>query len=401
MGEVDPVHGRAVADVAVEEGDLLVGVGGGQPLHEVELGTDRPVRAGRRRLDGLDDELGRADEVGLEHHLVGALGVHQDLDVGVLGPELVDDVDREATVHGAVAAPQDDARVPQLLLGEPPAGQQRVPHDAVVEGEAHLEHRGVATEVLVGQEEHLRVLPLRERPPQSGLGVARGAHDAVVTAHEALDVGAGVHVGHRHDAVGDAGGRERVPGVLHLRQPGHVGHRAARGEVGEHDLLVVGGEDVGRLRHEVDAAEDDELRLGTRSGVARELEGVTRDVGELDHLVALVVVAQHEHAVAERLLGGPGTRHEGRVGRLRQVAGALHPPLGLQVPAAAEGEQGQVHGAHDPILGRSRQPAHSSVGWGRYGAGSFIRRRARNPRDQTSSLAATARSTAQSLAAET
>ena len=41
----------------------------------------------------------------------------------------------------------------------PPLGLVRVPHDAVVEGEAELAHRGVAAEVLVGQEEHLAVAP--------------------------------------------------------------------------------------------------------------------------------------------------------------------------------------------------------------------------------------------------
>ena len=49
VGEVDPVHRRAVADGLVEEDDPLVGVGGGQPLHQVELGADRPGGAGRAR----------------------------------------------------------------------------------------------------------------------------------------------------------------------------------------------------------------------------------------------------------------------------------------------------------------------------------------------------------------
>ena len=66
------------------------------------------------------------------------------------------------------------------------------------------------------------------------------------------------------------------------------------------------GEDVGRLGHEVHAAEDDELGVGPRRGVPGELERVAGDVGELDDLVALVVVPEHEHPVAERLLGLPG-----------------------------------------------------------------------------------------------
>ena len=41
-------------------------------------------------------------------------------------------------------------------------------------------------------------------------------------------------------------------------------------------------------------------------GLPRELERVTRDVGELHDLVALVVVSEHEHALPERRLGSAG-----------------------------------------------------------------------------------------------
>ena len=45
---------------------------------------------------------------------------------------------------------------------------------------------------------------------------------------------------------------------------------------------------------------------GSRGGIASELERVAGHVGELDDLVALVVVTEHEHPVAERRLGGAG-----------------------------------------------------------------------------------------------
>ena len=225
VGEVDAVHRRAVADGLVEEDDPLVGVLGGQPLHEVELGADRPGRAGRRGLDGLDDELRRADQVGLEDDLVRALGVHQDLDAGDGGAQVVDGVLGEAAVHRAVALPEDHLRVAQLLGGEPAVRAVRVPDHAVVEREAHLQHGGVAAEVLVGQEQHLRAL--LEGPLQRGLGVGGRADGAAVAAAERLDVGAGVHVRDRDDVVGDAGLLHRGPGVLDLPQAGHVGHRAA------------------------------------------------------------------------------------------------------------------------------------------------------------------------------
>ena len=185
---------------------------------------------------GVDDELGGADQVGLEHDLVRALGVHEDLDAGDRGAQVVDRVRREAAVHGAVALPEDHPRVPQLLGGEASVRAVRVPDHAVVERHAHLEDGRVAAQVLVGEEQHLR--PLLEGPLERGLGVGGRADGAAVAAAERLDVGAGVHVGDGHDVVGDAGLDERVPGVLDLGEPGHVGHRAARGEVREDHLLV-------------------------------------------------------------------------------------------------------------------------------------------------------------------
>ena len=248
----------------------------------------------------------------------------------------------------AVALPEDHLRVAELLGGEPAVGAVRVPDHAVVEREPHLEDGGVAAEVLVGEEQHLRALLVG--PLQGGLGVGRRADRAAVAAAERLDVGAGVHVGHRHDVVGDAGLLHGGPGVLDLPQPGHVGHRAAGGEVGEDHLLLGRGQDVGRLGHEVHAAEHDELRVRPGRRLAGELEGVAGDVGELDDLVALVVVAEHEDPRAQRLLGRLRARDQVGVGRRREVAGALDTALGAQVDTPAQGEQRQVDGGHVLIL---------------------------------------------------
>ena len=94
------------------------------------------------------------------------------------------------------------------------------------------------------------------------------------------------------------GVREDLPRLGYLVQGGHVGHRAAGREVGQHDLLRVGGQDVGALGHEVDTAEHDVVGLWPGGRVARQLERVAGDVRERDHLVALVVVAEHESAAA-------------------------------------------------------------------------------------------------------
>ena len=81
------------------------------------------------------------------------------------------------------------------------------------------------------------------------------------------------------------------------------------------------------------------LRPG--GGVARELEGVAGHVGEPDDLVALVVVAEHERPVAERLAGRLRPRDQVGVGRRRQVAGALDAALADEVALPAEQEQGR------------------------------------------------------------
>ena len=64
------------------------------------------------------------------------------------------------------------------------------------------------------------------------------------------------------------------------------------------------GEHVGRLGHEVHAAEDDVGGLVVVRREPGELERVADRVGPADHLVALVVVTEDHEPVAERCLGG-------------------------------------------------------------------------------------------------
>ena len=282
------------------------------------------------------------DLVGQLDDLVAALGVHDHLDVGDLAAGRLDGLDREAAVHRAVPAPQDHRGVAQLLGGQAAHRAVRVPDDAVLERAAEVAGVGVAAEVLVGQEEHLAALarPV-QRPGQRGLRVRRGADRAAVAAGEGLDGRGGVHVGDRHGDVGDAGLDQLVPALLDLVDRGHVGHRAPGREVGQHHGLGVGGEDVGRLGHEVHAAEDDPLGIRPGGGLLGQLEGVTRDVGELDDLVALVVVAEHEDPVAQRRLGRAGARDEVGVGGRGQVAGTLDAALAGEVAPVAEHEERQ------------------------------------------------------------
>jgi hypothetical protein len=100
--------------------------------------------------------------------------------------------------------------------------------------------------------------------------------------------------------------------------------------------LVSGGEDVGRLGHEVHAAEHDVVGGGVGRGKLGEAERVAPGVGPAHDLVALVVVAEDEDALAEGGLGGGdppgelgGTGVEVAVGELRLHAQHFQcPPWG-------------------------------------------------------------------------
>ena len=74
-------------------------------------------------------------------------------------------------------------------------------------------------------------------------------------------------------------------------------------EVGQEHLLVVAGEDVGRLGHEMDAAEDDELGVAAVGGDPRQAEGVAPGIGPAHDLVALVVMAEDRTPAARAGLG--------------------------------------------------------------------------------------------------
>ncbi len=351
MRQVDPVHGRAEADGPVQEDDLLVGVRLGEPADEVQLGADGPLGAGLGRVQRLDDVLGGAHHVGGRDDLVLALGVHQHGHPGDARAHVVHRVDGEPAVHRAVAAPEDHLGVAQLLGGQAAVRLVRVVEHAVVQRHAHLAHGGVAAQVLVGQEEHL--LALLEGPLQRALGVGGGADGAAVPAGEGLDVGGGVHVRDRDGDVGYAGVGEDVPALGDLLGGGHVGHRTAGGEVRQDDLLGRAGQDVRGLGHEVHAAEDDELGLRAGGGVAGELERVAGDVRELDHLVALVVVAEDEDALAQRGLGLAGALDEVGVGGGGEIARALDAALAGGVGLAAEQQQRERRRAGVDAVGLS------------------------------------------------
>ena len=280
-----------------------------------------------------------------------------DLDAGDLGARGGDRLGGEPPVHRAVAAPEDHPGGLELLDGQPTHRAVRVPHDAVLERPTEVAGPRVAPEVLVGQEEDLAG-PVEASGPLQGPrqrrpGVGRRADRAIVPTGERLDGRRRVHVGHGDGVLGDARVDELVPAVLDLGDRRHVRHRAAGREVGEDHGLVVTREDVGRLGHEVHPAEDDPRRVRPRGGLLGELERVTGDVGELDDLVALVVVTEDEDLVAEGLLGRAGTSDQVGVRGGGEVSGALDASLGVQVAALAEHEEGERSSRRGRHAGRS------------------------------------------------
>ena len=152
-------------------------------------------------------------------------------------------------------------------------------------------------EMLVGEEQHLR--PPREGPLGDGAGVGRGAHDAAMFAAEGLQIGRRVDVGDRGDFfLGIQHFVQLAPAAFHLGQIGHVGHRAAGGEIGKNGDLLRRGHDVGDLGHEMHAAEDDVFRICLR-GQLGQLQRIAGQIGVLVDIGPLVVVAEDYGLLAQ------------------------------------------------------------------------------------------------------
>src|SRR5439155_27341384 len=125
---------------------------GCQPLHELDLGTDRDRRARRRLVDRSDDEVGRADQVGQLDDLMRAFGVHDHDAAVVRGTELIDVRRLEALMDRAVAPPEEESSFLDVAVLEPAEVATWIPHPHLVGPVAELERR-VPAEVLIWEEE--------------------------------------------------------------------------------------------------------------------------------------------------------------------------------------------------------------------------------------------------------
>ena len=130
---------------------------------------------------------------------------------------------------------------------------------------------------------------------------------------------------------------------LELIDRRHVGHRAPGRQIRQEHGLVRRAEHVRALGHEVDAAEDDEVRVTAGRGVLRELQRVAGVVGEPDHLVALVVMPEDHEPIAECRFGG-GDAQLHLLVRQPQIALGQRLAVG-EAGLFVSGEKVQIHGA--------------------------------------------------------
>ena len=210
-----------------------------------------------------------------------ALGVDQELGLGVLGAGPLDVLGADAGVDVALAVPDVEAGAALGVVAQP----------GLALDEGAQPHVGAEEDLGLGAVLGPDVLDDLHR-------VGGGA--AVVGLR--LDLGRGVDV---HDDQG--AGVLGLPGAQ-LVGVDRVGQRAAGVEVGDQDRLL-GREDRGGLGHEVDAAEGDHVGVG-RGGLAREAERVADEVGDVLDLGHLVVVGEDDgvalggeraHLLAERV----------------------------------------------------------------------------------------------------
>ena len=94
-----------------------------------------------------------------------------------------------------------------------------------------------------------------------------------------------------------------VPTIFHILDGSHVCHRTAGGDVGQDDLLVAAGKDAGRFGHEVYAAENDKVSLGTGRRLLAEQEGIALEIGVFYDLFPLVVVTKHRNRFTQLATG--------------------------------------------------------------------------------------------------
>ena len=228
--------------------------------------------AGLRVLEQL---AGGTDEVGQIQQVLLALRVGDHLRLRMLELQLQQGLFAEGLMHGAASWPQ--RQLPAALALHP------------------------ASEIAIRCKQHRPVL--RQLTNEVN-GVAAGADQVALGLHG----GGAVDVAH-HQVIGmlcpESG--EFIGGAV-------VRQGAAGIEIREHHGFLR-AEDLGGLRHEVNAAEGDHIGIGA-GGLAGQLKRVTDEIGDVLNFRFLVVVREH-HGIAfplqplDRLHKGGVSAHRG------------------------------------------------------------------------------------------
>src|SRR6267378_3836137 len=296
----DAKHRGADANAGIERDNFVALQFLAEAVDEVNFGANGPFGACRGGLNCLDDAFGRADLIGGLGDLEAAFRVSDDANAGMLAANALHLLRGEALVHGAVALPENDARVANRFRRVSTQFLVRIPDDHLIERDAHA-IASVAAKVFVGKEENF--FAGFEGPFHDGSRVGAGADRAAILASKGFDGRGRVHVGDGDDLPRIDERRESTPASFHLADVGHIGHGAAGIDVGKNNGLVLAAENVRAFGHEVHAAENDIAAFGL-GGLEGELEGVTAKIGELEDFVAMVMMAQnHDIAVKAGLRG--------------------------------------------------------------------------------------------------
>src|SRR5580693_9480727 len=149
----DAEHRGANAHAGIERHHFVIRKFLAEPIDQMNFGAHRPLRARRRCGDRLYDALGRADLVGGLGNLKAALRMNDYADARMLAAHAFDVAWGETLVDRAVALPQNYARSVNGLWGIPAEFLVRIPHNHLVQWNAHAKRR-VAAKMLIREKQH-------------------------------------------------------------------------------------------------------------------------------------------------------------------------------------------------------------------------------------------------------
>src|SRR6267142_2113173 len=255
--------------------------------------------------------------------------MHNNSDARMRPADALDVLRLEALMDRAVALPQNDPRfanrfrriTAEILIG--------IPHDHLVQRDAHTKS-GISSKVLVRQKEDS--LTALKRPPHHRGGIGAGADRAAMLAGKGLDGGCGIHVGDGNQ-LEIAKPRKLLPTDFHLADIGQVRHGAAGIEVRKNYSLVRAAKYVRAFGHEMHAAKNDIAGVGL-GGLKRKLQRVPAKISELHHLIALVMMAEHDHVFSE-------TRFRGTYPRVQRIV--RHQQIRIEIAAYARFDFRRTH----------------------------------------------------------